>query len=157
MSEPFRVIQGCGIFLGDALGVLREMPSNHYQAVVTSPPYWRLRAYGTNPQIWGGRANCRHEWVSHRYYTEKSVGGKSGDAFSEAGEANAQRLKDARWREDDTCSKCGAWRGELGLEPTIATYLDESVVYLMTCAKVDRSTAMEIAVDILRLPLEGEE
>ena len=30
--------------------------------VITSPPYWRLRNYGTNPLIWGGDGSCDHIW-----------------------------------------------------------------------------------------------
>ena len=32
------------------------------QCVVTSPPYWGLRDYGLPPSVWGGDANCEHEW-----------------------------------------------------------------------------------------------
>jgi DNA modification methylase len=87
------------------------------QCVVTSPPYFGLRAYGTEPQVWGGDPACAHEWDSRRYYTEQGRSGASKEAFSQPGAANATRIKAARWREDCTCAKCGAWRGELGGEP----------------------------------------
>ena len=34
------------IVQGDALSVLRSMPDEVIQCVVTSPPYWGLRTYG---------------------------------------------------------------------------------------------------------------
>jgi site-specific DNA-methyltransferase (cytosine-N4-specific) len=39
------------IFHGDALRVLRRLPSNSVQCMVTSPPYWGLRDYDVDNQI----------------------------------------------------------------------------------------------------------
>ncbi|WP_375233265.1 DNA-methyltransferase [Pseudomonas savastanoi] len=39
------------IFEGDAVTVLRRLPSNSVRCVVTSPPYWGLRDYGIDDQI----------------------------------------------------------------------------------------------------------
>jgi len=39
------------IFEGDALNVLRRMPAESVQCVVTSPPYWGLRDYDTDEQV----------------------------------------------------------------------------------------------------------
>lgn len=39
------------IFEGDAITVLRRLPSNSVRCVVTSPPYWGLRDYGIDDQI----------------------------------------------------------------------------------------------------------
>ena len=36
---------------GDVLTVLARLPSDHFHAVVTSPPYWGLRDYGVEGQI----------------------------------------------------------------------------------------------------------
>ena len=39
------------IAIGDALSVLRQLPSESVHAAVTSPPYWRLRDYEIDGQI----------------------------------------------------------------------------------------------------------
>jgi len=39
------------LYQGDALTVLRQMPSESVQCVVTSPPYWGLRDYGIEGQL----------------------------------------------------------------------------------------------------------
>lgn len=39
------------ILAGDALAVLRTLPSDHYDCVATSPPYWGQRDYGVDGQI----------------------------------------------------------------------------------------------------------
>lgn len=53
-EEPCYVDLGAGpsmLVLGDAHEVLRSMPNGCVQAVVTSPPYWSLRDYGTEGQV----------------------------------------------------------------------------------------------------------
>jgi DNA modification methylase len=39
------------ILIGDILDRLAEMPDNHFDTIVTSPPYWGLRDYGVEGQI----------------------------------------------------------------------------------------------------------
>ncbi len=41
----------CNIIVGDVLDVLSDLPADHYDCVVTSPPYWGLRDYGVAGQI----------------------------------------------------------------------------------------------------------
>src|SRR5678816_165443 len=47
------------LYLGDVLGNLRRMPADTYHSVITSPPYWALRDYGT-AQWEGGDPSCGH-------------------------------------------------------------------------------------------------
>ena len=44
------------------LDVVRELPAASVHCVVTSPPYWGLRDYGLEPQVWGGDPACAHAW-----------------------------------------------------------------------------------------------
>ncbi|MEQ8995117.1 MAG: site-specific DNA-methyltransferase [Coleofasciculus sp. B1-GNL1-01] len=39
------------VFQGDAHSVLLDLPSNHFNCVITSPPYYWLRDYGVEEQI----------------------------------------------------------------------------------------------------------
>jgi DNA modification methylase len=39
------------VYLGDALSVLRQLPQNHFDCAITSPPYYWLRDYGVAGQI----------------------------------------------------------------------------------------------------------
>ena len=111
------------ILCGDALTELRKLPDESVQMCVTSPPYWGLRSYAIPPQVWGGKLDCVHNWCTEEYYTEKTVAVSSISAFSKPGQSNVNRLKQSRWRSDDTCIHCGAWRGSLGLEPTPEYYV----------------------------------
>lgn len=48
--EPL-ALRGSTLFEGDALTVLRRLPSGSVRCVVTSPPYWGLRDYGIEEQL----------------------------------------------------------------------------------------------------------
>lgn len=52
--------QRWGIRVGHVLDELAKIKAESIQCVVTSPPYYGLRDYKTEPQIWGGDAECPH-------------------------------------------------------------------------------------------------
>src|SRR5882672_3481742 len=41
------------LYCGDALAILKTLPEESVQCVVTSPPYWGLRDYGISGQFGG--------------------------------------------------------------------------------------------------------
>lgn len=50
--ETRSILDGrCVIHVGDCIDVMRSMPANSVDCVVTSPPYWGLRDYGVEGQI----------------------------------------------------------------------------------------------------------
>lgn len=50
--ETRSILDGrCTIHVGDCIDVMRSMPANSVDCVVTSPPYWGLRDYGVEGQI----------------------------------------------------------------------------------------------------------
>ena len=69
---------------GDALAVLRTLPSESVHCVVTSPPYWRLRDYGCAGQIGlEERVDCGWHAAPARFkalLAEKGVG-PCGECF----------------------------------------------------------------------------
>ncbi len=96
------------LICGDALNRLSDLPEESVQCVVTSPPYWGLRDYGT--AAWkGGDMECNHR------------GPPAASKTSILGSGPGRRSK---VREEgfvpyrDTCGKCGAHRvdDQLGLE-----------------------------------------
>ena len=61
---------------GDCMDRLRELDAGSVQTVVTSPPYWGLRDYGT--ASWdGGDAACDHKRLSYPAGRE-TPGGRGG-------------------------------------------------------------------------------
>ncbi len=86
------------IFEGNCFELLKQYPDNSLDCVVTSPPYWGLRNYNTAHYIWkGDKPLCKgeHEWK----LVDKKI-------------------------NDYTCTKCGAWKGELGTEPYPELFVD---------------------------------
>jgi DNA modification methylase len=63
----FEAVLSCerawAIECGDCLEVLRRLPDECVQTVVTSPPYWGLRDYGVDGQI--GLEDTPEEYVQH--------------------------------------------------------------------------------------------
>jgi DNA modification methylase len=108
------------IYEGSALEILRTFPDESIDTCISSPPYWGLRVYGTNPQIWDGAPECKHEWgvtPARRIRTENDVKDKESKQYRNIG-AN-HTLTDTNF-----CIHCNAWKGELGLEPTFELYLN---------------------------------
>jgi DNA modification methylase len=102
------------ILQGNALKLLRSLPADIIQCCVTSPPYWGLRSYGTEPQEWGGTPDCTHEWeltAPRRLRSEKDVKNPNTIQKHNVGANHALDFT-------KTCTKCGCWHGELGHEPT---------------------------------------
>jgi DNA modification methylase len=110
------------IITGDALSVLRGMPSESVDCCVTSPPFYGLRCYGTEPQIWGGVLLCEHIFgtvgPAHHPGQVEQTKWVSAEAAGKGGNAGSGRV----------CSKCGAWLGELGLEPTLGMFIEHLVL-----------------------------
>ena len=48
------------ILIGDVRTTLRSLPDKSVHCIVTSPPYWGLRDYGTATWI-GGDPTCSHK------------------------------------------------------------------------------------------------
>lgn len=51
LRDRFFPVGGGGVFHGDALRTLKELPDKIVQCCVTSPPYWKLKDYGAKGQI----------------------------------------------------------------------------------------------------------
>lgn len=51
VTSALSVPSDCRLVVGDARKVLKDFPDDHFQCVVTSPPYWGLRDYGIDGQI----------------------------------------------------------------------------------------------------------
>ena len=124
------------VIIRNCLDVLRTLPSESVDVCVTSPPYWALRDYGSEPVIWGGKADCEHDWEDH---TESARGGVNEDANVTA---NKDGKANNRGHPTVTqyCTKCGAWRGQLGLEPSPLEYIDHLMLIFDEVKRVLKPT-----------------
>ena len=118
------------IRVGDCLSVLAEMPDESVHCVVTSPPYWGLRAY--QGDTWeGGDPAC-----DHKHDTEHQ---KQGATSIRKGRANVEAQRNGTFRH--TCGKCGAQRTGtmIGLEPTFDEHLANLVAVFREVKRVLRN------------------
>ena len=100
------------IFQGDVKEVLKEFDDESVQCVITSPPYWGLRDYGT--ATWeGGDENCEHTINDGTYDPKKGKVVERPDRSS----------------DKSCCIRCGAKRidAQLGLEPTPEEFVNNLV------------------------------
>jgi len=106
------------VHAGDVFDVLPALPAESVNCVVTSPPYWGLRDYGT--ATWdGGDADCDH--LAGPLCSDKSgLDGYTSDNIK-------LRTNGMPYRAQ--CGKCGAVRidSQLGLEPTPDEYVAKMV------------------------------
>jgi len=112
------------ILEGDCLVRLRELEPASIQTVVTSPPYWGLRDYGT--ASWeGGDAACDHLKTLGGIHNTGRDRAASGGTFHDSPTVTTQLAMPYR----AVCGKCGAVRidSQLGLEPTPEEYVSKMV------------------------------
>ena len=99
------------LYNGEALEVLKTLPDESVNCVITSPPYWGLRDYGT-AEWEGGDKNCNH-FRDSKHSDKCNTGHKNKELV----------VGDAIYK--DVCKKCGAKRidKQLGLEKTFQEYI----------------------------------
>lgn len=129
---PVSGIPATRILVGDVRDALATLSSQSVHCIVTSPPYYGLRDYGLPPSVWGGDPACSHEWgATQRASWANAVPGPN------AGGKNAS-FRNHTKETGPFCAKCGAWRGCLGLEPTVELFLDNLVAVFRDCWRVLR-------------------
>ncbi len=102
---------------GDCRDVLKTLESESFDMVLSSPPYWGLRDYGT--ATWeGGDAGCDH--LQRGGGTGASTLGESSGGHAISDEARVRSTERSFVPYRDVCGKCGARRidAQIGLEPT---------------------------------------
>lgn len=110
---------------GNCVEVMSKMDADSVDTIITSPPYWGLRDYGGDGQVWGSHLCTRDDdtYVSHEWdvYERPSENSRKND--------NSLQLKSAYWepQEQAFCKHCDAWFGQLGLEPTPEQYVKNMV------------------------------
>ena len=130
--------------IGDCRQVLDTLPEASVHCVVTSPPYWGLRDYGTGTWVGGDQ---RMECPECHGATETPESAARDEACprcsgmgtihcdhvqrsnKHGGTSNRPGLEAQTYEYRDTCGKCGATRvdRQLGLEPTPEEYVANMV------------------------------
>ena len=150
--------------IGNVINKLKTIPDNSVDCICTSPPYYGLRKYKAPDVVWGGNPACEHEWQevpqdllhenrNNRRGTQEEVAANPtgttyirklrGQPHGVSAKVGNQ-LNDAQPPELPSgaiCSKCSAWRGQLGLEPDYHQYLDHLLMVTAEIKRVLKPTA----------------
>lgn len=112
------------VLVGNIVDVIKQLPFGCFYSVNTSPPYWKARNYGPFYAIWDidpANPDCVHDWLEIK-----------ADRPPTKGDVPGPNSKVARHRPPEVncpgvatkvCTKCGAWYGPLGQEPTPELYI----------------------------------
>src|SRR3990167_8859838 len=109
---------------GHVIEQLKLLSDDCIHCVVTSPPYFGQRSYGTSPQIWDDDPICQHHWQSRSRPGMTGGHGKKSPIQSKSTRMAAMFDQIT----DSICDRCGAWRWELGLEPTPQLFVQHLVL-----------------------------
>jgi len=130
----------CRIYHADALEALREIPDESVQLVITSPPFYGLRCYaGGSDIVWGDDNNCQHEWSEGTQGLQHENRNNLRGAQEEVqGKTRAAFIQKYDRITSGFCTKCGAWKGQLGLEPTPELYVEHLMMIFREVKRVLR-------------------
>src|SRR5438874_1988022 len=126
-------MSGFRLIVGDCIEEMQRLEPESVQCVVTSPPYWGLRDYGT--ASWeGGDAACDHLPLGARRGVERRTSTLEGGTATITAQESVQSAR-------DVCRRCGSVRADqqLGLEPTPEAYVERMVEVFREVRRVLRS------------------
>lgn len=114
------------IYEGHTLSVLKSFLDELFDMSMSSPPYWGLRDYGIPIQIWDETGGCIHEFELSKPNIVKSHNGEGATTLNKGFKDTKQEVINKSTKkphEMGFCSKCGAWKGSLGLEPNFELFI----------------------------------
>lgn len=138
---------------GDNRAVLDAMPAKSIHAIITSPPYFGLRAYSGDQQVeWptveyaplpglpslriqGCEPGCKHKWADGPKSSQRLRNGTESSKIGGTPRAGGELLNPT---QGAYCQLCGGWRGGLGNEPTLEAYIGHLILCLRSWHRVLR-------------------
>jgi len=115
------------LYLGNTLEVLKTFPNDCIDCVVTSPPYYMMRRYeGIPDYIWDGEQDCEHEFDIIK---TRIIGSSNPNSQVTAAKNYLKYMgaEEDKYLRSNICTKCGAWKGQLGNEPTYTKFIDHLI------------------------------
>ena len=118
MTTPHNII-----LIGHVQDKIKDVPDGTIDMCITSPPYWGLRDYGDDTNIiWDGDKDCDHKWGS-----PQNKGGRTKRKQDTDPKQTKHTKNEFLQKFENFCSVCGAWKGQLGLEPSFNLYIQHLV------------------------------
>jgi len=127
------------ILCGNTLEKLAELEDNSVDMAVTSPPYWGLRDYDCDDVVWGGDKDCEHDWnIEERELDNRTTAGLNKNFDTKTGAGG--KFEGKHTVKSMFCKKCGAWKGQLGLEPHPEMFINNLVEIFREVRRVLKPT-----------------
>ncbi|HEX7319732.1 MAG TPA: DNA methyltransferase [bacterium] len=130
---------------GDALTELKKFPDECIDTIITSPPYWGLRNYGAATRtVFDGTPDCAHEWLvgNSKLIQEYRQGMQRAGRIWERKNSRYKLSQGLGLDQSCFCIKCGAWFGQLGLEPSLDMFLDHVMQIVAELKRVLKPTGV---------------
>ena len=140
-SRVDEVIETANIDLQSHRGRVPE--HQKYRYYLTDPLFddkkkrWHVSLKYDVSEIWGGNPECEHEWI--KYVRKGQEGGRNSDKLN-IKKSNGQNFQIFEDQKQNICSKCGAWKGQLGLEPTYQMYGEHLMLVMKELKRVLKKT-----------------
>jgi len=122
----------------NALDYLKQMQDESVDCVVTSPPYYGLRSYEGADTVWGGDPKCEHNFSNSNAYFD-NLRYRAGSKTS-VGNNKKKEIFTGPEVNYAFCERCGAWYGQLGLEPTVDMFIDHLLLITKEIKRVLKKT-----------------
>lgn len=146
--QPDRELRDSNARSPSRLGDVSSLPGEFPTPVVPCPicggcPH-TLDAQPVEGESYAGRRRWQHDGVSRQETPEAWVKGVVKDKHYDFGTStlsgsNKEQMAAKTFEaEHATCSLCGAWRGQYGLEPTGAMYIEHTIDWLRSVKRVLR-------------------
>ena len=123
----------------DVLEALKEIPDESVDCITTSPPYYSMRSYRGAETVWGGSSDCKHEWVKQEIYKD-NLRFRDPNHKASVGNQKNQQIYSNPNTEASVCLKCGAWKGQLGFEPSYEMYIGHLMLVTKELKRVLKKT-----------------
>ena len=113
-------IQNRTVLIGDVMDKIKEIPDNTVDCVISSPPYWALRDYGTGKWVNSNNPECEHDSIKRK--TREERGGLTDKQSSSEGSFGDEQ----KWTEKK-CPECNAEYvdKQWGMESDFKEYLEK--------------------------------
>jgi DNA modification methylase len=121
------------ILVGDCRERLRDLDDDSVDCVITSSPYYKQRIYDIPNLVWDDNPACDHDWEMRTEVFRQPT------PDPEVRYSRHLHKMDVA-KESGRCRRCGAWLGQLGLEPTREMYIQHLVQIFREVRRVLKPT-----------------
>ena len=100
---------------------------------------WYISLKYDTSGVWGGDTECEHEWISQQNHKDNLRFRDPNHTASVGNNKNAEIYSNPTVLSGN-CSKCSAWKGQIGLEPSYELYTQHLMLVMKELKRVLKKT-----------------